>query len=126
MKSIIQFFIIIGFTLLAFSGAQAGPYDPGRPAPYPDPNRPAPYPNPNYGSYYNWARAQNGYGYCYEFTNDGRVLNGGQPVSDYLCEQVSPPYYAWGRAQNGYTYCYRFVNGMPMHDGQPVDNAFCR
>ena len=78
------------------------------------------------GSYYDWGRAQNGYGYCYEWTCYGDVLNQGQPVSNYSCEAVRPSYFNWGRAQNGWGYCYQYTpQGLTMNQGQPVSNYSC-
>jgi hypothetical protein len=85
-----------------------------------------PVPPPYYGQpYYDWGRAQNGYGYCYEWVN-GQPLHQGQPVSNYLCEQVRPSSYLWGRAQNGYGYCYQYTPyGVVMNQGQPQSNYMC-
>lgn len=78
------------------------------------------------GSYYNWGKAQNGWGYCYEYTCAGDVLNQGQPVSNYMCESVRPSYYNWGRAQNGWGYCYQYTPyGVTMNKGMPVSNYSC-
>lgn len=80
----------------------------------------------SYGSYYNWGRAQNGWGYCYEWTYEGYVLNGGQPVGDYLCESTRPSYYGWGAAQNGWGYCYHYTpDGLAMNNGQAMANYLC-
>ncbi len=78
------------------------------------------------GTYYNWGQARNGYGYCYEWTCRGDVLNQGQPVSNYSCESVRPSYYDWGTAQNGWGYCYQYTPyGVAMNVGQPVNNYSC-
>lgn len=88
--------------------------------------KPHPHPGPSHGSYYDWGRAQNGYGYCYEWSSDGYVLNNGQPVSEHYCENVRPSYYYWGQAQNGWGYCYHYTpSGIPMNQGQPVSNYTC-
>lgn len=85
-----------------------------------------PYPPPYNSSYYAWGRAQNGWGYCYQWASTGQVLNSGQPVSDYNCESVSPSFYNWGRAQNGWGYCYHYTpQGYVMNQGQPVNNYSC-
>lgn len=77
-------------------------------------------------SYYAWGRAQNGWGYCYEYAHNGAVLNGGRPVANHLCERRSPSYYYWGRAQNGWGYCYQFTaNGIPMNEGRSQANFYC-
>lgn len=86
-----------------------------------------PYPPPGRGSYFDWARGRDGWGYCYEFSYDGYVLNGGQPVSNFQCEQYRPSYYGWGRGRDGFTYCYQFTPyGVPMNQGRNVPNAYCR
>ena len=78
------------------------------------------------GSYYDWARSQNGWGNCYQWTTDGHVLNGGQPVSAYLCEANHPTSYRWARAQNGWGACYQYTpNGYVLNNGQPVSNYLC-
>ncbi|MGE3682754.1 MAG: hypothetical protein AB7G93_13600 [Bdellovibrionales bacterium] len=78
------------------------------------------------GAYYDWGQAQNGWGYCYQWTCDGRPLNGGRPVGNYLCEANQPSHYGWGRAQNGWGYCYRWTpKGVAMNGGQPVGNYLC-
>jgi hypothetical protein len=77
-------------------------------------------------SYYNWGRANNGYGYCYQYASNGQVLNGGTPVSNYLYEMNKPSYYNWGRANNGYGYCYQYTaNGLAMNEGKPQSNYYC-
>lgn len=78
------------------------------------------------GAYYNWGKAQNGFGYCYEWACNGSPLNGGQPVSNYLCESVRASYYDWGKAQNGWGYCYQYTPyGVAMNQGQPVSDYMC-
>jgi hypothetical protein len=87
---------------------------------------PMPVPGPNTGSYYDWGRAQNGWGYCYEYTNYGQVLNQGMPVSNWNCEQAHPSYYSWGQAQSGWGYCYQYTSyGVAMNEGSPVSNYSC-
>lgn len=81
---------------------------------------------PGTGSYYNWGRAQNGWGYCYQWTMDGHVLNGGNPVDNFYCEQRHPSYANWGRAQNGWGYCYQYApQGYVLNQGQPIPNMSC-
>ena len=83
-------------------------------------------PGGGYGSYYDWGEAQNGYGYCYKWTENGSVLNEGRPVSNYLCEEVNPSYVEWGEAQNGWGYCYQKTPyGVAMNEGKPVSNYRC-
>lgn len=80
---------------------------------------------PRRGSYFDWGRARNGWGYCYQWTRNGQVLNQGQPVQNYLCERTNPSYFAWGRAKNGFTYCYQWAKGLALNEGQPVPNYYC-
>ena len=78
------------------------------------------------GFYYDWGKANNGWGYCYKWTNDGRVLNGGKPVDNYNCERVNPSYHNWGRGNDGWGYCYQWTAyGVAMNQGQPVSNYSC-
>jgi hypothetical protein len=80
----------------------------------------------NKPSYYNWGRANNGYGYCYQYTANGLAMNEGKPQSNYYCEMVKPSYYYWGRANNGNTYCYQYTaSGLAMNEGKPVSNYYC-
>lgn len=86
-----------------------------------------PPPGGGSGSYFDWGQGQDGWGYCYEWTWNGQVLNGGMPVSNYYCESRSPSYYAWGRGRDGYTYCYQWTpKGHAMNQGQPVSNYYCQ
>ncbi|MEK6553656.1 MAG: hypothetical protein AABZ31_00305 [Bdellovibrionota bacterium] len=72
------------------------------------------------GSYFDWGQGQDGFGYCYEWTRDGRVLNGGMPVADYNCEARRPAHYTWHRSVSGWGNCYRFTpSGLVMDRGQP-------
>ncbi len=78
------------------------------------------------GSKYGWGKALNGYGYCYKWTKDGRVLNEGQPVANKFCEQVDPSYFSWGTAHNGHTYCYQYTSDhVAMNGGSPVADSYC-
>lgn len=96
---------------------------PHRPPP-PD-RRPYP-PPPSRGSYYDWSRGNDGWGHCYEWASNGGVLNNGNPVSDYYCEQVYPSHYEWGRANDGWGYCYQYTPyGVAMNTGSPVSNYYC-
>lgn len=80
----------------------------------------------NQGYFYDWGEAVNGWGYCYKWTNQGAVLNEGQPVNNYLCEQSNPSLPDWGVAQNGWGYCYRYTPyGHAMNEGQPIPNYLC-
>lgn len=76
--------------------------------------------------YYDWGRGRNGWGYCYHWTRDGRVLNDGRPVSNHFCERRRPSYYNWGRGKNGWGYCYQWTpKGVAMNEGRPVSNYLC-
>ncbi len=78
------------------------------------------------GAYFDWGRAQNGFGYCYQWANPGQVLNGGAAQPNFYCEQVNPSFFNWGRAANGFGYCYQFTgNGLLMNLGQPQSNYSC-
>ena len=78
------------------------------------------------GSYFNWGRGRDGFGYCYEWTRNGQVLNGGQPVPEHLCERRNPSYFEWARARNGWGNCYRFTPyGVVMNQGQPQSYGYC-
>lgn len=84
------------------------------------------HPVPPGGSYYDWGRGQNGWGYCYQWSYDGYILNGGQPVPNYLCESTHPSAYNWGRGMDGWGYCYQWTPyGVPMNEGRPVANYSC-
>lgn len=81
-----------------------------------------PYPH----SYYDWGLANDGFGYCFQFTGHGQVLNGGRPVNSYLCEQERPSVYNWARANNGYGYCFHFTPyGHAMDQGRPANSYNC-
>lgn len=89
--------------------------------------RPTPPPGDGRGSYFNWGRAYDGYGDCYEYTHRGEVLNGGQSVWEGHCESVSPSVYRWGRGYDGYTYCYRYSrSGLMLSQGRTYPNSYCR
>jgi hypothetical protein len=78
------------------------------------------------GSYYNWGRGQNGFGYCYQYTSYGSVLNGGRPVANQFCENTKPSYHNWGRGKDGFGYCYQYTpQGLAMYEGRPQSNYFC-
>lgn len=81
----------------------------------------------SHGSYFDWGRGFDGWGHCYEWTNEGEVLNGGRPMPEELCEASAPSYFSWARGRDGYTYCYRFTpTGLPLNGGAPVPNSLCR
>ncbi|PIS10125.1 MAG: hypothetical protein COT73_11020 [Bdellovibrio sp. CG10_big_fil_rev_8_21_14_0_10_47_8] len=85
-----------------------------------------PQQNPVPGDYYDWGRGRDGSGYCYQFTAEGYVLNGGAPVENSLCEAVKPSHPDWGRGRNGYGYCYRFTPSyLVMNQGTPIHNQQC-
>ena len=82
--------------------------------------------NPHTGAYYDWGRGRDGTGYCYQFTNEGYVLNGGANVPESFCEAVEPSKADWARGKNGYGYCYQFTpDHLVMYQGRPQSNATC-
>lgn len=81
-----------------------------------------PSPPPHNRPYFKFAQGRDGWGHCYQYTGDGRVLNGGMPVSNYLCGNST---YQWGRGRDGYTYCYEVGGGFYLNQGQPVANYLC-
>jgi hypothetical protein len=86
------------------------------------------HPNdPNCQSYFDWARGQNGWGYCYEFDNYGYVLNNGRPMHPMNCERVHPSFFDWARGWDGYIYCFQFTPYRDvMNDGRSVPPGYCR
>lgn len=87
----------------------------------------APSVKQNYpGYYFNWGQGRDGWGYCYQWTSNGQVLNNGMPVDNWNCEQGNPSLYNWGRGQNGWGYCYHYTPyGIAMDMGQPQSNYLC-
>lgn len=82
--------------------------------------------HPNTGAYYDWGMGRDRTGYCYQFTNNGAVLNGGYPVAEALCEAVNPSKANWARANNGYGNCYQFTpNNLVMYQGRPQPYEKC-
>lgn len=78
------------------------------------------------GSYFDWGQGQNGWGYCYEWTNHGDVLNGGNPVHPYSCEKSNPSRFRWSRGQDGWGYCYQYTPyGVAMNEGSLVHPYSC-
>lgn len=78
------------------------------------------------GAYYDWGQAVNGWGYCYQYTDSGVVLNGGRPVNNWYCERVRPSYFDWSTGRDGWGYCYQYTPyGIAMNTGNPVYNANC-
>jgi hypothetical protein len=87
---------------------------------------PVPAGPPNPGAVYHWGRGADGTGYCFEFTVDGQIQNGGRPVPEYLCEEFKPSYYDWAQANNGYGYCFQFTpQHLVMWQGRPIPNSNC-
>lgn len=81
--------------------------------------------HPGYYTYFDWARGNNGWGYCYEFDDYG-VLHGGRPVRNFNCERVNPSHFAWGRGFDGYVYCYQWTPYRHiMNDGYAVHPRYC-
>ena len=78
------------------------------------------------GSYYDWGRGQDGWGYCYEWTYDGQPLNGGRPVNSGYCESRSPSLFNCGRGHDGWGHCYQQTpKGEYMNQGRPVSDYQC-
>ena len=78
------------------------------------------------GSYFQWGTAQNGWAYCYEYTDRGDVLNNGNPVDNQNCERNAPSRAAWGLGKDGWGHCYRYApTGVAMNKGQPIDEFEC-
>lgn len=78
-------------------------------------------------AYYDWGRGTNGYGYCYQFTPSGHVMNGGHPQPNVYCERARPSHFNWGRSWNGFVYCYQWTPYLAiMNDGRPVPPGYCR
>lgn len=83
--------------------------------------------NPNTGAHYDWGRGRDGTGYCYQFTNQGDVLNGGYPVAEANCEAVRPSKADWGwDRRTGFGYCYQFTpDNLVMYQGRPQNYDIC-
>lgn len=80
----------------------------------------------NHGSYFDWGRGRDGWGYCYEWASNGQPLNQGNPVSNYNCERGRPSYFDWGRGRDGWGYCYQYTPYRDsMNQGNPVSNYNC-
>ena len=87
---------------------------------------PVPPPAPPGYARYDWGQGQNGWGYCYEWTWDHHVLNGGRAVPNDYCERYRPSHYQWGRGRDNNTYCYQWTPyGLAMNEGRPVPNNYC-
>lgn len=83
-------------------------------------------PPPNTGAFYDWGMGIDRTGYCYQFTNQGDVLNGGQPVAESFCEAVKASHPDWARGRDGYGYCYQFTpDELVMFQGRPQKNETC-
>lgn len=77
------------------------------------------------GSHVMWGML-GGKGYCYEWTNQGDVLNAGAPIDNANCSEVIPSYFDWGFGENGYGYCYEFTpDGYVLNNGDlvPLNNC---
>lgn len=82
--------------------------------------------HPHYNTYFDWARGNNGWGYCYEFDHYG-VLHNGRPVHNINCERVNPSFFNWARGWDGYVYCFQFTPYRHvMNDGRSVHPNNCR
>ncbi len=87
---------------------------------------PPPPGNPGNNTFFDWGRGNDGTGYCYQFTWDGYVMNGGAAQPNYYCEQVRPSHFDWGRGNNGYGYCYQFTPyNLVMNKGAAQSNMNC-
>jgi hypothetical protein len=107
--TMMQNFLMGLLIAFSFSWAQADNHHPG----YPD-------------SFFDWGRGNDGTGYCFEFSYDGYVLNGGHPVPENLCESRNPSHFEWGQASNGFGYCFQFTpNHLVLWQGRPVSNMQC-
>lgn len=117
--------ILIGLVILmSFGFANAGDQD-GSLSVLPQTSR-LPPPGGIGGAYYEWGRGRDGSGYCYQFTSDGYVLNGGAPQPNFYCEQVHPSHSDWGRGNNGFGYCYQFTpTNIIMNQGAAIPNVQC-
>ena len=115
--------IITFLTMMSLSGFAAGDmaWD-GKTVPTPSSIQAPYYP----GYYFNWGQGRDGWGYCYQWTSSGQVLNQGMPVDKWNCEQTNPSTYNWGRGQNGWGYCYHYTPyGIAMEQGMPTSNYLC-
>jgi hypothetical protein len=78
------------------------------------------------GAYYDWGRGNDGTGYCYQFTWDGYVLNGGAAQPNFYCEEIRPSHSDWGRGNDGWGYCYQFTPyDIVMNQGAAISNWTC-
>lgn len=83
-------------------------------------------PPQNTGAFYDWGIGRDRTGYCYQFTNQGDVLNSGHPVAESHCEAVKASHPDWARGRNGYGYCYQFTpDEIVMYQGRPQKNENC-
>ena len=79
----------------------------------------------NTGSHVMWGMVA-GMGYCFEWTNTGDVLNGGDPIPNANCSEVIPSYFDWGFGQNGFGYCYEFTpDGYVLNEGEKSEENHC-
>lgn len=78
------------------------------------------------GTRFRWGQGQNGWGYCYEYTRAGQVLNQGRPVNNAHCERIAPSIFDWGQGRNGWGYCYQWTPfGIAMNEGSAVETYQC-
>lgn len=75
---------------------------------------------------YDWGSNRQGFGYCYEFARNGKVLNGGRPVAADNCEAINPSFFDWARSVYGYGECYQFTPyGHVMNTGMAQEQDNC-
>lgn len=78
------------------------------------------------GMYYEWGLAPDGWGYCFQYTMEGHVLNGGHPVSELYCDYYNPPYFTWLQGPDAFTHCFKkSPQGYTLNRGRPVPDEFC-
>lgn len=80
------------------------------------------------GSYYDWGRGMNGYGYCYQFAANGKVMNNGRPQPYAGCERVHRSFYDWGQYQgNPSWYCFQWTPyGDVLNEGRAMPLRLCQ
>jgi hypothetical protein len=93
------------------------------------PPPPDPQPQPpltNRGTYFDWERGNDGWGHCYEWTTHREVLNNGNPIEDFFCEENYPSHFRWDKGLDGWGYCYQYSpNGYVLNYGAPIPNNYC-
>lgn len=78
------------------------------------------------GNTFNWGESYGRDILCYEYDDQGNILNDGSPVSSSICEKFSPTLLEWGLSHGGLTKCYHQTkDGLALNKGQPVSDALC-